>query len=225
MQTMKKFTWAFGRICLASAFSFVAGCNPLGGAAATTGGTTTVSGQVVESTSRQPVPRPPQVQLWQRAQTGGSLTGGAAYAPMGAAQATDGQGRFAFSFEAEAKHEYVLRAADAGLGYYTDWSLAPALRGGQKNAGVQLPAAAPVWIRLDLVDELPKNQVRIFFSGFGGGGLELPYPHDTTLVFRYLTGQQSFIYWRITHEQGQETTGQRTFTQPPLDTQRVRIAF
>ncbi|MBU6119581.1 hypothetical protein [Hymenobacter siberiensis] len=197
----------------------------LGGCADHDGeGPATVSGQVVSETTRQPVPRPPQVQLWQRAQSAGSLTGGAAYAPLGAPHATDAQGRFAFSFEAEARREYVLRAA-GGLGYYTDWARAPALRGGQQNTGVQVPAAAPAWIRLDLVDELPRNRVWMFFSGFGGGGLQLPFPRDTSVVFPYLAGQENFIYWRITNAQGQETTGQRTFTQAPLDTQRVRIAF
>ena len=207
-------------------FRWVAAALLLSGCADHEGeGPTTVSGQVVESTNRQPVPRPPQVQLWQRAQSTGSLTGGAAYAPVGSPQPTDGQGRFTFTFEAKARQEYVLRAADAGLGYYTDWALAPALRGGAKNTGLQLPVAAPAWIRLDLVDELPRDRVWMFFSGFGGGGLELPYPHDTSVVFRYLAGQENFIYWRITSEKGHETTGQRLFTQPPLDTQRVRIAF
>ena len=203
----------------------LAGCDPLGGATATDGGTTTVSGQVVDATTRQPVPRPPQVQLWQRPQSTGSLVGGSAYAPLGGPHASDAQGRLAFAFEAEARHEYVLRAADAGLGYYTDWAQAPAVHGGKKNAGLQLPAAAPAWIRLDLVDELPRNRVWMFFSGFGGGGLQLPYPRDTSVVFPYLAGQENFIYWRITNAQGQETTGQRTFIQAPLDTQRVRIAF
>ena len=100
-------------------FRWVAAALLLSGCADHEGeGPTTVSGQVVESTNRQPVPRPPQVQLWQRAQSTGSLTGGAAYAPVGSPQPTDGQGRFTFTFEAKARQEYVLRAADAGLGYY-----------------------------------------------------------------------------------------------------------
>ena len=188
-------------------------------------GPTTVSGQVVDATTRQPVPRPPQVQLWQRAQTTGSLTGGAAYAPQGAPQPTDAQGRFAFAFEAEARHEYVLRAADAGLGYYTDWAHAPAVHGGKKNAGQQLPAAAPAWIRLYLVDELPRNRVNIDLWGWGGSGLTLNYPRDTTLVVPYLAGRPELVLWEINNEQGQKTRYSRAFTLSPLDTQRVRIAF
>ena len=225
-------TLAFAPLPMKTCFSFpwgalrwMAGALLLVGCADPDGeGPTTVSGQVVSETTRQPVPRPPQVQLWQRAQSTGSLTGGVAYAPLGSPHATDAQGRFAFSFEAEARREYVLRAADA-LGYYTDWARAPRLTGGQGNAAVVLPVVAPAWIRLDLVDELPRNRVWMFFSGFGGGGLQLPYPRDTSVVFPYLAGQENFIYWRITNAQGQETTGQRTFIQAPLDTQRVRIAF
>ena len=181
---------------------------------------------MVGETSRQPVPRPPQVQLWQRAQSTGSLTGGAAYAPLGAAHVTDAQGRFAFDFNAEARHEYVLRAANAGLGYYTDWSQAPTVRGGKKNVGVQLPVAAPAWVRLDLVDEPPRSRVYMTLWGWGGGGLILYYPRDTTFVVPYLAGStQEMVLWDITNDRGVRTRYNRTFTLAPLDTQRVRVAF
>ena len=202
-------------------------CDPLGGATATEGGPTTVSGQVLSSPAGQPVPRPPRVQLWQRPQatgSGGGLGGGAAYTPAGDPHPTDALGRFRFSFPALAKHEYILRADEAGLGYFTDWALAPALQGGHKNEDLRLPVYAPVWIQLDLVDEAPRSRIRIFFSGFGGGH-QINYPRDTAIVFPYLSNQESFIYWRITNERGQETTDRRTFTIAPLDTQRVRIAF
>ena len=221
MKTRFPYPFSVGR--WAAAALLLAGCTDREGA-----GPTVVNGQVVESSSRRPVPRSPQVQLWQRRQTGGSLTGGAAYIPIGAPQPTDAEGRFAFSFEAEATHEYVLRADDAGLGYYTDWAAAPRLAGGRGNAGVQLPVYAPCWVRIDLVDTLPRSQVNFFFSGFGGGGSTVPYPRDTTLYFRYIAGggQQTFIYWRITQNgPGPEVTDSRTFIQPPLDTQRIQILF
>jgi hypothetical protein len=186
-------------------------------------GLTRVRGQVVLANSNTPVPRPPQVQVWAQA-TGGMVAG--AYTPLGAPYATDAQGQFDFSFPAERGQDYILRAAEGGLGYYTDWALVRALRKGEENL-VRVPVYAPAWVRLDLVDEPPRSRVWMYFSGFGGGGLTVPYPRDTTLVFPYLTGpgKESFIYWRMTFETGVETHNQRTFIQPPLDTQRVRIAF
>ncbi|MDO7875451.1 hypothetical protein Q5H93_11975 [Hymenobacter sp. ASUV-10] len=186
-------------------------------------GLTRVRGQVVLADSNTPVPTPPPVQVWAQA-TGGMI--GSAYAPVGAPHATDEQGKFDFSFPAEGGQQYVLRAAEGRLGYYTDWNLARALRKGEENE-VRLPVYAPAWIRLDLVDEPPRSRVWMFFSGFGGGGLTVPYPRDTTLIFPYLTGpgKESFIFWAIKDTLGRETEYRRTFIQPPLDTQRVRIAF
>ncbi|MBU6122927.1 hypothetical protein [Hymenobacter siberiensis] len=208
--------------CLAVAALLLAGCGK------DPSGPTTVSGQVVGEGGGQAVPRPPQVQLWQRAQaTGGGnlLSGGGTYAPQGSPQAVDGQGRFSFGFQAEAGHEYVLRAEDGGLGYYTDWTLAPGLRGGAKNEGVAVPAAAPGWVRLDLVDELPKSRAWFSLWGWGGGGMYLAVPRDTTVVVRYLANRQEMVLWEITNEKGVKSRYDKSFTLAPLDTLRVRIAF
>ena len=192
-------------------------------------GPTTVAGQVLLRGTRQPVTRAPAVQVWGRASGGNAVSGSTrAYAPVGPAQPTDARGQFSFSFEAEAGWDYVLQLVPGGLGYYAGITQAPALRGGRKNEGIAFFVDPPCWVRVDLVDEPPKNRMWFFFSGFGGGGLSLPYPRDTTLYFPYLTGggRETFIYWRmIPNGLGVESSDSRTFIQPPLDTQRVRIAF
>ena len=197
-------------------------------------GPTTVAGQVLLRGTRQPVTRAPAVQVWGRASGGNAVSGSTrAYAPVGPAQPTDAQGQFSFSFEAEAGWDYVLQLVPGGLGYYVGITQAPALRGGRKNEGIAFFVDPPCWVRVDLVDELPHNQVEIFFSGFGGGGYKIRPSRDTSLVFPYLTGggRETFIYWSITPynvpngSPWSVTSDSRTFIQPPLDTQRVRIAF
>jgi len=148
-------TWMPG---LAGLALLLAGCEK------DTSGPTRVSGQVVEANSRQAVARPPQVQVW-----GLTRGSGGSYTPVGDPQPTDGQGNFSFSFPADAGRSYVLRAT-GGLGYYTDWGLAPALQGGQKNAGVQVPVYAPAWVRVDLVDEPPPQPRVDLRAGIRGGG-------------------------------------------------------
>lgn len=191
-------------------------------------GPTTVSGQVVDASGGQAVPRPPQVQLWQRPQSssgGNLLSGGTGYVPQGLPQPVDGQGRFSFAFQAESGHEYLLRAAEAGLGYYTNWALAPPLGGGRKNEGLRVPVTAPAWVRLDLQDELPHNRVWISLWGWGGGGINLAVPRDTSIVVRYAAGRAETVLWEIINEAGSKSRYSKSFTLLPLDTQRVRIAF
>jgi hypothetical protein len=191
----------------------------LAGCEKDTSGPTRVSGQVVEANSRQAVARPPQVQVW-----GLTRGSGGSYTPVGDPQPTDGQGNFSFSFPADAGRSYVLRAT-GGLGYYTDWGLAPTLQGGQKNAGVQVPVYAPAWVRVDLVDEPPRSRVWIDLWGWEGGSMQLALPRDTVFVFPYFAGTNRLLMSELTNEQGVRTRVSRTLTLAPLDTQRVRIAF
>ena len=192
-------------------------------------GPTTVAGQVLLRGTRQPATRAPAVQVWGRAGGGNAVSGSTrAYAPVGPAQPTDAQGQFNFSFEAEAGWDYVLQLVPGGLGYYAGITQAPTLRGGRKNEGIAFFVDPPCWVRVDLVDEPPKSQIEAFFSGFGGGGLRVYSPRDTTFYFPYLAGggRETFIYWHLYPiGSGTEVTDSRTFIQPPLDTQRVRIAY
>lgn len=201
-------------------FCFLLGVLPsLCGCEKAADGPTTVEGQVVVEANNRPLAGG-QVQVWQ--QSGAGLSGG--YTPTGDPHAADAQGRFSFALNAQPHTSYILRASRAP-GYVTNWGHQLYLQNGRKNATLRLPVQAPAWIRLHLVDEGPKSQVRMFFSGFGGGGYTLTYPRDTSLVFSYQAETPAFLYWRITPDRLPEVTGQRLIALAPLDTMTVRVPF
>ncbi|MBW3127363.1 carboxypeptidase-like regulatory domain-containing protein [Hymenobacter profundi] len=206
------FLYATGRYLLLAAL--LSGC-------AEESGPTLVEGQVVDSQTQQPVAHA-TVQVEQASRGGGFGSGG--YAPVGTSYPTDAQGRFRFRFETEDASDYIVRASTP-LGHFTDWLKAPSLKGGRQNQGLQVPVLAPAWIKVQLVDEPPKSRVRIFFSGFGGGGYTLNFPRDTSVVFPYYNTTEGFIYWRITPDLSPEVTGQHILPLIPLDTVTVRIPF
>ena len=83
--------------------------------------------------------------------------GGGGFAATGPSYPTDATGHFSFRFEATDKTTYIVRASSE-LGHFTDWIRAPELKAGRKNQGVVVPVLAPAWVRLQLVDELPKSR-------------------------------------------------------------------
>ena len=189
-------------------------------------GPTTVAGQVLLRGTRQPATRAPAVQVWGRAGGGNAVSGSTrAYAPVGPAQPTDAQGQFSFSFEAEDGWDYVLQLAPGGTGYYAGLTQAPTLQGGRKNEGIAFLVDAFGWVRLNPVDELPRNRIGIDFWGWGGGGLTVYYPRDTSFVVPYIAGRPEAVLWEIIDERGQRTRYSRDFTLAPFDTLRIRIPF
>jgi 5-hydroxyisourate hydrolase-like protein (transthyretin family) len=180
-----------------------------------TTGTTTVEGQVVEDQSRQPVPGA-TVQLYHK-QNGG-------YQAVGNRIPTNAQGRYAFSFEATSTTGYFLTAI-AAPGYFTPEQNAPYLTAGRANTGVTIALLAPAWVRLQLVDEPPKNRVSMFISGYEGNGDRLYYPRDTVLVRPLIAGFSGRINWVVTNEQGNDNQYFQTIQVGALDTAKVRIAF
>lgn len=111
----------------------------------------------MQQQSRQPVGNG-TVQVYLASSAGG-------YRPVGQAAPCDAQGRFAFSFDAERKNGYLLKA-DAEPGYVTDWALAPELTAGRSNKGVVVPVLSPAWVKLVLVDEPPKSRVMLNTQGY-----------------------------------------------------------
>ncbi|MBT2559495.1 hypothetical protein J7E24_17040, partial [Hymenobacter sp. ISL-91] len=76
------------------------------------------------------------------------------------------------------------------MGYFTDWSWAPDLKPGRKNEQVRVPVLAPAWVRIQLVDELPKSRIQLSITGYSGSGEQLRYPRDTTFI-RTISAQYS----------------------------------
>ncbi len=190
----------------------LAGCNPDN----PTTGTTQVSGQVVQRQSRQPVGNG-TVQVQLRSSAGG-------YRPVGDPQPCDGQGRFAFAFDAESKFGYLLMA-QAPPGYITDWAEAPELTAGRKNKEVVVPVLAPAWVRLLLVDEPALNTSSIHLSGYDGPGDRLNFPRETTLIRPALADFPRKVIWVLTSEKGVDIQFEQEVKLSPLDTVTVRIPF
>ncbi|MGI4873933.1 MAG: hypothetical protein ACRYFX_22465 [Janthinobacterium lividum] len=181
-----------------------------------TTGTTTVSGQVVENQSRKPVGGA-TVQVYQTAKSGG-------YAPVSTTFQADGQGHFALSFEATSTSGYAV-FAQAYPGYFTPAYAATGITAGRANKDVVVPMLAPAWVRLQLVDEPPKNNISIYTSGYEGPGDRLYYPGDTVLFRPLIAGFSGRINWSITDEKGINTHHYQTISVGALDTAKVRIPF
>lgn len=201
----------FFQIFALIAFALLAGCQK-----DPTTGTTEVSGQIVESLSKQPVGGG-TVQVYH------SSTGGG-YVPVGSPYPADAQGRFSFHFEADSKTGYVL-LAQAPPGYFTPFYAAPDLTAGRQNQNLVVPMLAPAWVKLQLVDVPPKSRVYIHASGYEGPGDQLYYPRDTTLVRPVLAGFSGKIIWVITNEQGIDTQYSQAVQVGALDTVKVYIPF
>jgi hypothetical protein len=180
-------------------------------------GPTLVQGVVVTSPGQKPVAEA-VVHVYQASPGGG-------YTPVGPAYPADATGRFCFSFpRAGRRGSYLLRAS-APPGYVTEWGLAPSLRTGHPNTSLVLPLRAPAWVRLQLVDELPRSRVSLFISGYEGSGDRLYYPRDTVLVRPSVAGFAGRIIWVITDEQGRRQQQEQAIRLGALDTARVRITF
>lgn len=181
-----------------------------------TTGATLVAGQVVESQTLKSVGGS-TVQLYHASSGGG-------YVPVGNGYAADAQGHFSFSFDANSKTGYLVRAS-APPGYTTDWAAAPYLTAGRNNEGLIIPMLAPAWVRLQLVDEPPKNRILMHISGYDGPGDRLNYPRDTTLIRPCQAGFSTKIIWVITNEQGTDKQYSQDVKLAALDTVTVRIPF
>ncbi|WP_375416927.1 hypothetical protein [uncultured Hymenobacter sp.] len=180
-----------------------------------TTGRTSVAGQVVQQQSRQPVGAG-SVQVYLASRGGG-------YRPVGSPYPCDAQGKFSFDFDAEQQNGYLL-TAEAPPGYITDWALAPQLTAGRQNKDVLVPVLAPAWVRLVLVDELPKSRATVYLSGYDGPGDVLSYPRDTILIRPALADFPRKIIWGI-NETGIIQQYSQDVKLAPLDTVTVRIAF
>ena len=190
-------------------------------------GPTQVAGQVVESYSGQPVPNA-QVQLTKYSGGGlGSIggAGGGGFSAQGAPYLTDAQGRFAFTFNAEAAGSYSLRASR--LPYYQNAPPELTLSNGRANNDLRVPVYASAWARYVLVDELPKrpgSTYSVYVGGYGPG-FRLYHPRDTAIVYPVSANYAYRVIWIVTDEHGQDTRYEKAVLIPPLDTVTVRLPF
>ena len=137
---------------------------------------------------------------------------------------TDAQGRFAFSFEASTKQSYTLFASTPS-GYASDFD-APLLKGGHENTGVVIMAAAPAWVRVLCVDDLPLAKAGLYTSGYNGSGENQNVgPGNSSFVRPVQSNKRDSVYWEIITAQARITKGKIPYTAASFDTAMVTIHF
>ncbi len=198
--------------------SLLIGCAALAGCERYEG-PTQVSGQVVDRFTGQPVPNA-------TVQVGGIASGlGAGGTSQGNSYQADGQGRFAFSFEADARQNYTLFASTPS-GYASDYGDCPLLKAGHKNDNLQVKTAAPAWVKINCVDDAPLGKVGLYTQGYNGS-VDNQYvgPGNFSFVRPAISNNPSTINWRMIDAQAQVSTGKIPFTTANFDTATVTIHF
>ncbi|RZJ58317.1 MAG: hypothetical protein EOO55_01090 [Hymenobacter sp.] len=183
-------------------------------------GPTSVSGQVVDRFTGQPVPRA-------TVQVGGIASGlGAGGTSQGNTYPTDAQGHFAFSFEASAQQNYTLFASTPS-GYTSDYGDCPLLKAGHTNDGLLVKTAAPAWVKINCIDDLPLNKIGLYTDGYrtGAGENQNIGPGNFSFIRPMLSNTTGSIYWEILDAQAQVTKSRQPLTVANFDTAIVTIHF
>jgi hypothetical protein len=137
----------------------------------------------------------------------------------------DENGNFEFGFEGDEDYSYVLMASTP-LGYYTPWNNAPRLTSGRKNKELKVPAQAPAWVRVNLVDESPLGTIRFSIWGFKDDFYGPIYPiADTSFVKRVDGGIESSIHYAINNASGNAPIHHVSVSPNALDTTSITIQF
>lgn len=199
--------------------SLLVGCAALAGCARYEG-PTQVSGQVVDRFTGQPVPNA-------TVQVGGITSGlGAGGTSQGTSYQADGQGRFAFSFEADAKQNYTLFASTPS-GYASDYGDCPLLKAGHQNDNLLVKTAAPAWVKINCVDDAPLGKIGLYTDGYrtGSGENQNIGPGNFSFIRPMLSNTAGSIYWEILDMQGKVTKNRQPLTVASFDTATVTIHF
>lgn len=198
---------------LLAALALLAGCQK-------DAGQTTISGQVVERTTGQPVAGT-RVQL-QALPSAGAYGG---FQPVGEPQPTDALGRF--SFAAQPPGGMLIVMASSPLGYYSIYGEVPEIRPGRRNDNLRLPVQAPAWLRFRFIDELPKSRVWIFVGGYSSSAnnVRLTFPRDTVVLRPVEAWSKSRVTWEILDMQAVKRQYSQDINIPALDTLTVDIRF
>lgn len=181
-------------------------------------GRTVIEGQVVDSHTEQAV-GPAEVRL--HASSGSS----SAYSPVDEWRATDAQGHFSFSFDADGDQRYILMASSPrGASAY---ATSPTIKGGRKNKGVRVPVQAPAWVRLHLRDLPPRSDAaNISVGGALDKSFTIAPPLDTVLVQLSWPYTANTIVWQLRGGRTNDNDEHRIpFTVAGMDTVTVDITY
>ena len=105
-----------------------------------------------------------------------------------------------FSFQINSESEGMLLQAYTSQGYYTPFQEGIRLRGGKNNKKLVLPAQAPAWLRVHIVDQAPRDTAVIGLFGFaptstGTGRIT----GDTTLIIPTQGNTTTRVQWKINY--------------------------
>lgn len=192
----------------------LAGCSLFG-----EGGRTTAEGTVVDSNSGNPI-GPAQVSLF----TSKRGSASAVLTQAGNWRDTDAQGRFSFSFDADANLDYVVRATSRRG--ETDYLTAPRLKGGRKNKDVRVPIFSPAWVSVHLVDVPPRTDALSISVGGFPESFTISTPLDTTIVRFIEPGENLWVLWQLNGGQMSSNDERRSyFSVAGMDTARVELRY
>ena len=180
-------------------------------------GRTVIEGQVVDSHTEQAV-GPAEVRL--HASSGSS----SAYSPVDEWRATDAQGHFSFSFDADGDQRYILMASSPrGASAY---ATSPTIKGGRKNKGVRVPVQAPAWVRLHLRDLPPRSDAaNVAVWGNIQPSIRIRPPLDSVFVFFTPSNSPGGIVWQLNGSTTDNSEHRIPFTVAGMDTVTVDITY
>ena len=153
--------------------------------------------------------------------SGGGLGGG--YRLKEEHQA-DASGNFAFQINDDSE-ELILRAS-TDQGHFTSFQEAPKLRGGRNNKKLILKTYAPAWIKINIIDQAPRDTVNIGLWGdLPSYGTGIINGGDRTVILPVEGHATARIHWEITPLYGNQTLGQQDIYCPGLDTVSIQVIY
>lgn len=183
-------------------------------------GDTVCEGTVVDRTTNNRVPNA-TVGVYQSGTSRGGLGGG--YALKEEHQA-DAWGNFSFRIDSD-NEDMILRASTP-LGYETIWQEAIYLRGGRNNKKLVLKAQPPAWLRVQIIDQAPRDTAVINFFGFApvstGTGLIIG---DKTLIIPTQGNTTAHVAWKINRFNQPLEHGNKDVYCPGLDTTDLQVIY
>ena len=155
-------------------------------------GPTTVEGQVVDMYSKKPIPNAVVFLATSSGPTG------LGYSTSEVTKA-NASGNFSFTFEASESALYELLAGIDDL-YWPKSNDGVNIQKGRKNHGLTLECQPVGWVKVNLVNTVPRDSVYIIniLGFFKPRSLDLPYVYrDTSIIGLCLEGgeEKYFGYW------------------------------
>ncbi|GAB2456245.1 hypothetical protein GCM10011375_04340 [Hymenobacter qilianensis] len=190
-------------------------------------GPTLAEGLVVEMRTEKPVPYA-WIEVY--AQAGSGLHSG--YSSFAEPHQADANGRFSFSFDADKETTYILKAY-SDKGHRSHWGREPYIENGHNNKGLQIPVAAPAWVKIRVAQQPDRLPDAITVSGpwFDQGYISTLDLRKTDYgkvsyhtIDSSMPNDNMWVHWEVNFG-GQLTPYRQTFSVQPFDTAEVVVRY